>query len=221
MNEFLFLLHIAIIFFCTLTFLKWGKEFLFVWIALQAILANFFVLKQIMLFGFQVTCSDAYAVGTVLGLNLLQEYFGKKEANQAIKACFVFMLLFALLSKIQLFYTPSNEDTAHDSYIKLLSPSPRLFLASLLVFFTVQKIDLSLFSYLKKSPILLRNLICLSSSQVLDTILFTFIGLYGLIAAPWDVIIVSSLIKLTAVGLLSPTAWVAKRFIPLNQKITT
>ncbi len=219
MNELLFLLHIVVIFICTLGCLKKGKEFLVIWICLQVILANLFVLKQVMLFGFQVTCSDAFAVGGVLGLNLLQQYHGKQQAKSAINACFCFMLLFTILAQIHLLYSPSQDDIAHTSYAALLSPSPRLFFTSLFVFFVVQKIDVALFSSLKKAPIFARNLICLSTSQLLDTILFTFIGLYGLIAAPLDVIFVSFFIKITAITLLSPSVWVAQKFIPLNKEL--
>lgn len=221
MNETLFLIHMALAFLFTLGALKLGKGALTTWICLQALFANLFVLKQIQLFGFQVTCSDVFAVGGILGLNLLQEYYGREASKKATQACFFFMLFFVILSKIHLLYIPSLEDTAHDAYNQLLAPAPRLLIASLLVFFIVQKIDLQLFSKLKSkmgnSSFGLRNIISLLSSQLLDTILFTFIGLYGIVSSLSDVIFMSFLIKVAVILCLSPSAWVAKKFIPLKE----
>ncbi len=221
MNETLFLLHMAMAFLFTLGALKLGKGALTTWICLQALFANLFVLKQIELFGFQVTCSDVFAVGGILGLNLLQEYYGKPASQKATQACFFFMLFFVLLSKVHLLYIPSREDTAHEAYSQLLSPAPRLLLASLFVFFIVQKIDLKVFSKLKSkmktSSFGLRNIISLLSSQLLDTVLFTFIGLYGIVSSLYDVILMSFLIKVVVILCLSPSAWVAKKFIPLKE----
>lgn len=221
MNEIIFLIHTIVIFAFTLTALKLGKSALTSWVCLQALFANFFVLKQITLFGFHVTCSDVFAVGGILGLNLLQEYFGKEASKKATQACFFFMLFFVFLSKIHLLYTPSVEDTTQSAYSSLLSPAPRLFIASLFVFFIVQKIDLKLFSKLrstfKTSSFGVRNCISLFSSQLLDTILFSFIGLYGIVSSLFDVIFISFLIKVTVILCLSPLAWLSKKYIPYKE----
>ena len=61
----------------TVLALKISKETLVAMISIYCILANLFVLKQISLFGYHPTASDAFSVGAILGLNLLQEYYGK------------------------------------------------------------------------------------------------------------------------------------------------
>ena len=76
MNEFVFFLHIFVVATFALGACRLGKEMLVAWIGLQAVLANLFVLKQMKLFWLDVTCSDVYAVGAFLSLNLLQEYYG-------------------------------------------------------------------------------------------------------------------------------------------------
>ena len=94
MNEALFFIQI----FFTLLFvygaLKLGPSALVAWVTVQALIANLFVLKQIHLFGMEVTASDGYAIGSLLGLNVLQEFYGKKEAKQATWICFFFMTFF-------------------------------------------------------------------------------------------------------------------------------
>jgi uncharacterized integral membrane protein (TIGR00697 family) len=220
MNELLFLIHILAALGFTLGALRLGKEALITWICLQAICANFFVLKQIVLCGFQVTCSDVFAVSGILSLNLLQEYYGQETAKKTLKTCFYFMIVFAAFSKLHLLYIPSAEDTMHAAYNTILSPAPRLLLASLFVFFLVQKIDINLFSKLQKriSSKSLRFFISLLTADLLDTVLFTLIGLYGMVASLTDIIVVSFILKAAAAALLTPTVWLAKRQTLLKQE---
>ena len=130
--------------------LKLGPSALVAWVTVQALIANLFVLKQIHLFGMEVTASDGYAIGSLLGLNVLQEFYGKKEAKQATWICFFFMTFFALASQLHLYYIPSSFDTAQTAFITVLSPSLRLIFASMSVFFIVQLFDIRFFAFLKQ-----------------------------------------------------------------------
>src|SRR5581483_7233115 len=98
MNELIFFLHLAIVLGFLYTSFKLGKEALIVWIAIQGVLANLFVIKQMHFFGFNVTCSDVFAIGSILGLNLLQRHFGKEVAKKTTWISFFFMSFFALMS---------------------------------------------------------------------------------------------------------------------------
>ena len=89
MNELIFFAHVIIISLFTIFSLKISKEALVAFIALYCVLANLLVLKQITLFGLHPTASDAFSVGAILGLNLLQEYYGKITAKKAIWTCFL------------------------------------------------------------------------------------------------------------------------------------
>lgn len=204
MNESIFFIQIAVLVGFALGALKLGKEALVTWVSVQALIANLFVLKQITLFGLNVTASDTFAIGSLLGLNLLQEYFGSKEAQKATKSCFFFMLFFALVAKLHLLYLPSSFDQTGEAFSTLLEPSTRLFLASLSVFFLVQQIDIRLFNFLKRR---LPNLsfsfragISLSISQLIDTVLFSFAGLYGIVSSMTEVILLSFTIKMIVIG---------------------
>jgi uncharacterized PurR-regulated membrane protein YhhQ (DUF165 family) len=77
LNESVFFLQVVLIIAFSLLALKRGSAALTTWITVQALLANLFVLKQITLFGLNVTASDGFAIGSLLGINLLQEYFSK------------------------------------------------------------------------------------------------------------------------------------------------
>lgn len=203
MNEILFLTQILLIVGFALGAFKLGKEALIAWVAIQALIANLFVLKQVTLFGLDVTASDAFAIGSLLGLNFLQEYFSREEANRATWICFFFMTFFALVSQLHLFYQPSSYDTTQSAFEMILSQSPRLLIASMSVFFIVQQVDIRFFAFLRntlpRASFALRAAIALVFSQFLDTVLFSFAGLYGIVASVADIILVSFLIKLIVI----------------------
>lgn len=218
MNEIIFLLHILAVLGFGLGALRLGKEALISWIVIQTLLANLFVLKQITFLGFEVTCSDVFAIGCLVGLNLLQEYFGKESAQKAGKICLLLLAFFALMARFQLSYAPSPHDQAHPAFTHILSSSPRLLFASLITFFVVQQLDLHLFRHLrsKVSSFGLRNVISISSSQLLDTILFSYLGLYGLVHSIFDIIVISFLLKFFIILFMTPFTTFAKRCLRSN-----
>lgn len=204
MNEFIFFTHILVVFGFAFLALRMGKEALTAWIALQAVLANFFVLKQMTFFSLTITCSDPFAVGSILGLNLLREYYDPTTTRKALWICFISMLFFVVMSQVHLLYQPSSQDIAHSAYALLLSPAPRLLAASLATFFIVQRIDLYLFGLNQKWPFLLRNAFSLTLSQLLDTVLFTILGLWGLVTSLGEIMAISFIVKLTIIASSTP-----------------
>lgn len=207
MNETIFLLHLGLAAVFLWPFMRLGKEGLMCWIALQPILANLFVLKQITLFGFTVTCSDVYAVSCALGLNLLQEHYGKDAAKKTVWISFMLLIFFVAMSCIHLLYTPSAQDYTQSAYQLILSATPRLVAASIVSFFCVQWLDVQFFGFLKtkahRMSLFTRNITSLTVSQCIDTLLFTFLGLWGLVSELFDVFVISFVVKLTIALLLS------------------
>lgn len=214
-NELLFFVQIISTVAFAIGACRLGSAALTTWVAVQALIANLFVLKQINLFGFDVTASDTFAIGSLVGLNFLQEYYGKEEAQRATKTCFFFLCFFALISQLHLLYEPSLHDSSHSAFQTLLAPAPRLFLASLGTFFIVQRIDIVFFAFLqRKLPgwgFALRIALSLTVLQLLDTVLFSVTGLYGLVISLIDVILVSFLIKLIAIFSFTSIIQWAKR----------
>lgn len=198
MNEGIFITHVVLVVGAVLLSLRGGKNVLVALIALQAVLANLFVVKQISLFGCSVTCSDVFAIGSILGLNLLQEYFGKAEANLAVKASFWSLCFFTLMSKIHLFYVPIPADTAHQAFAEILGSTGRISCASIFVYFLVQKWDVFFYGKLQTlipRHFLLRFGISITVAQFFDTVLFSYLGLYGLVESMWDIVLMSFLAK--------------------------
>jgi len=204
MNELIFVLHVSVVLaFCFFS-LKLGKKALVAFMALLAVLANLFVQKQIDLFGLTITCTDVFSIGAMFSFNLLQEFFGQKEGRKAIKITFFLLFFFALMSKVHLLYLPSTLDTTQIHYQKLLGVMPRIFMASFSVFLLSQWIDLKIFSFLKQRFSSLsfakRSFLSMSVSQLIDTVLFTYLALSGVLTHLWHVILVSYLIKISIVS---------------------
>ncbi len=212
MNEWIFFCHVLLVIAFTFGCLRLGAPALIAFVALQGILANLFVVKQIDLFGFSVTCSDVFAIGGILSLNLLQEYYGQERAKQAVKISMVALLFFACMSQFHLFYEPTLLDRTHASFQAIFSSSLRILFASLFTFFLVQQFDVRFFSKLQgKLPF--RIALSLFSSQLLDTVLFSFLGLYGLVESIFDIILVSFLIKCLIILASAPFTAFSKRFV--------
>lgn len=215
-NELIFLGYIGIVSVSALVALRLGREALVALICVQWVLANLFVTKQITLLGLNATTSDALAVGATLCLNLVQEYFGKELAQKTIIIGFCSTLFYTLLSFLQVLYCPSTVDIAHVHFCALLSPMPRIVIASVATYLIVQQIDFYLFGFLKKHmhnrSLTTRNYISVSVTQLLDTILFSFLGLYGLVASIHDIIIVSYGVKLVILLIAAPCITLSKYF---------
>ena len=85
----------------------------------------------------------------------------------------------------------------------------------MVVFFVVQQFDVRLFAalqrFFKGQKLPLRLALSLIVSQTLDTVLFSFLGLYGLVSALSDIILVSLLVKGIAIGASAPFTALIRR----------
>ncbi|HSW74190.1 MAG TPA: queuosine precursor transporter [Candidatus Limnocylindria bacterium] len=215
MNELIFITHAFTVSACALLALRLGKEALIAFVCLQGILANLFVTKQITLFQLNATGSDAYTIGIVLGLNLLQEYYGKEITKKAIWISFFTLLFYSVATYIHLGYAPSPVDTMHDHFAAILNHMPRIVIASLSVYLVVQQIDAWFFGVLQKvfnnRFLTLRYCISISLCQLLDTVLFSFLGLYGLVDNLGQIIFISYTVKLAAIAISIPCVTFSKK----------
>lgn len=225
-NELVFLASIFIVSSGALVALQLGKDYLIGLVSTLAVIVNLFVIKQITLLGLTATASDALAVGITLSLNLMQEYYGKSSALKAIWVGFFCALFYCLLSMLHLTYLPAPLDTSNQHYHALLALMPRTISASLGTYLVVQRIDAHLYGFLKSKfagrYFILRNYTSLAFTQILDTILFSFLGLYKMnlayssLQTIFEIMVVSILIKLTIIALAVPYVRLAKRINPVS-----
>ncbi len=220
MNEQIFLTHICFIAIAALGALRLGKEALISFICLMCILANIFVSKQIILFGLHVTATDSLSVGASLGLNLLQENFGRTITKKAIWLSFGAGMVCTALSQLHILYTPSIFDITHEHYHAIFGIIPRIMIASFTTYIIVQHIEAALYSFLQQRIphlLLVRNFCSIATCQLVDTILFSFLGLYGLVEHIGHIIVLSYVIKIIVLSMATPFLWFTKKIIPSNQ----
>jgi len=220
MNELIFLLHIISVVGVTFFALRFGKSALVALICLETVMANLFVLKQMTLFGLNATCADVFIIGSVLGVNLLQEYFGADFSKKAIKISFFAMFFYLLMSFIHLSYIPSQHDWAHILFNEILRFAPRITIASLFAYFISLKFNASFYERLNEKfngkYLVLRNIISIIFTQLIDTIIFVYIGLFGIVGSPVQVIIVGFTIKVLITLIASPFISFSKKYLIKN-----
>ncbi len=201
---------------CALGATAWGREALACFVCLMSIFANIFIAKQIPLFGLHVTATDSLSIGVSLGLNLLQEYFGRALARKVILLSFVAGILVTLLSQLHLLYVPSLFDVTQHHYLAIFGMMPRIMLASFTTYLIVQYTETLVYAWLQKrlpAALLMRNFFSIACCQLLDTVLFSFLGLYGTVEHIWDIVLVSYTIKMIVLSLSTPFLWFCKKHI--------
>lgn len=217
MNELLLLIQATTIAITALIALKIGSHALVTFIVIQSILANIFVVKQISLLGLNATASDAFMVGSVFGLQLLQEYFGKRLAQKTVFISFFLLVFYTIVSQLHILYVPAAHDTMHQHFYPILQSMPRIIIASITVYTIALYFDTYLYAFLRQlfkgRYLLFRNGLCIMTSQLLDTVLFSFLGLYGIIDNLGQVIIISYSIKLLVIIITQPFLALSKRIM--------
>lgn len=213
-NELLFFIHTFVIAAFSVCAWSFGQEALIAFVSITYIMANLLVTKQIMLFGYYATATDAYIIGSALGINLLNEFYGARYARKALYLSFMAALFFMILALLHNTYVPSDSDRYHDYFIAIFSPGIRVMAASFVSYFISQTVEYKLYSTLKNlcnnKYLIMRNWATLSVSQLIDTILFSYLGLYGVIDHIPQLIIVSYNIKLIGIICMSPLLWLIR-----------
>lgn len=200
MNELLFIVYTSLILAFSFFFLKKGLLWMSAWLSLLIILMNFFVNKQISLFSLNITASDPLCVGYLFGLNLIREFYSSKIAKNIANINLVISMVIPLIYFLHLSFIPNSFDYTQEHFSKLLTASYRVTIASVITFFLIQLIDLKTFSLLQKllnkKYLISRSIIVLIVSQFMDTLLFSFLALYGQVGNILHIILVSLIAKI-------------------------
>lgn len=189
MNEILLILSIPMLYGAMLgAYRYFGRTGLYAWTVFATIAANLEVLLLVEAFGIEQTLGNVLFASTFLVTDILSENYGKKEAQVSVDLGIATSLGFIVLSQLWLQYTPSAGDWAAPSFHTIFSNTPRVMLASLLVYAVVQRFDV--WAYHKwweftkerfgdsRRFLWLRNNGSTMISQLLNTVLYTF-GAFG------------------------------------------
>lgn len=164
-----------------------GKTGLFCWIGVSVILANIQVLKTVQLFGFVTSLGNIIYSSIFLATDILNENYGKKEAQKAVWLGFFILLFTALFFQLTLKFIPDESDFISPAMQDLFGFFPRIMVASLTAYLISQLFDVWVFDGLRKKTkgkhLWLRNNVSTVLSQILDNTIFVsiaFVGFFGL-----------------------------------------
>ncbi len=223
-NELLLILSLLVFFGGVLAFYRlFGKLGLYVWTVIATISANIEVLILVDAFGMEQTLGNVLFATTFLVTDILSENHSKKEANVAVNIGIATSIAFILISQSWMLYTPSVNDFATPAITTIFSNTPRLMLASLIVYAICQKFDV--WAYHKwwaftskkcgdsRRFLWVRNNGSTLVSQLLNAILYTFGAFLGLYDIPTLIsIICSSYIIFIVTSLAdTPVIYLARR----------
>lgn len=221
-NEWFGLLFILVNFILVLAMYRmFGKTGLFVWIGVSTILANLQVIKTIEVFGLTATLGNAMYGTAFLVTDILNEKYGKKEAQKAVWLGFFTLLTMTVIMQLALMFEPHPDDFAQGSLETVFGMIPRIAAGSLAAYLVSQFTDVYIFSFLKKkfpkdSHFWIRNNGSTMISQLLDTLVFTSIAFLG--EFPFEVWIqiafTTYLLKWIVSVIDTPFGYLAKRISP-------
>jgi uncharacterized integral membrane protein (TIGR00697 family) len=221
MNELYFLLWSLIAISGVLgAFRLWGRMGLYGVIGVYIVLANIFVVKQITLFGVAATGGNSLYGAIFLATDLLNEYWGEKEARRAVWFGWASAFMFLVATQAFLVFNPSDVDFAHDAMAGLFSLTPRIVVASLIAYLVSQTHDVISYQMWKRRTagrhLWLRNNASTWVSQLIDSSLFASIAFLGVFPGMvvLQIIVTTYLLKVIVAALDTPFLYLSKKVLP-------
>lgn len=225
-NELIFILTVLIYLGSVLGLYKlFGKNGLYVFAVFGTLLGNISVCKSIDLFGFSATDGNVIYASTFLVTDILSEKYGKKSASRAVAYSFSAMLLWMLGTQLTLWFTPNESDYVNESLKVVFGLAPRITAASLTAFIFSQNIDVFLYHRIwsrtgnGRAKLWLRNNGSTLTSQLIDTVIFTFLAFWGVYPNRVfvSILVTTYLFKVIVALLDTPFIYLARKLVPLKE----
>lgn len=220
MNELLWFVLLVLNFVAIMfAFRFYGKMGLYLWIPISVIIANIQVTKTVQLFGLEATLGNiVYATG-FLATDILSECFGKKDSKKAISIGFFALICMTVFMQLALVFNPAPSDFVQSSMSTIFGFMPRLTVASLIAYFISNYHDIWAYEFWKKKfpgtkYIWLRNNASTFVSQLIDSVLFTFIAFYGVFPFPvlLEIMLSTYILKWLVAALDTPFMYLARKW---------
>jgi hypothetical protein len=223
-NEILLIVSVLVIY-GGVVFSYWffGKDGLYSFNVIATILANIEVLLIVDAFGMEMTLGNVLFASTFLVTDILSENYGKKPANKAVLMGIGSSIFFIILSQMWLAFIPGESDWAMESFRTIFANTPRMVLASLVVYAITQAGDVWLYhkwwAWSEKKfgdarkGLWIRNNGSTLISQFFNNLLYTFFAFYGIYTMDTMIsIVISSYVIFIATSLLdTPVVYICRR----------
>lgn len=197
-----------------------GRLGLYTVIGVYIVLANIFVLKQITLFGLAATGGNSLYGAIFLATDMLNEYWGKREAQRAVWFGWASAFMFLISTQVFLIFVPSSEDFAHGAMSTLFALTPRIVAASLIAYVISQTHDVVSYQMWNKRTsgkhLWLRNNASTWVSQAIDSVTFTFIAFLGIfpLSIVLQIILTTYMLKVIVAAFDTPFLYLSRLWKP-------
>ncbi len=167
----------------------------------------------------ELNTTKAIGVCYFLGLNLMQEYFGREKAKSHVMIASLCTFGFVTLQQLHMWFVPNHFDSTQESYARILNLMPSITAVSFITYISVQLWDIRFYAWLQErlpeKRLTLRVTISLMASQVIDVCMF-----YGLMSFfeeiwgnIWDLIFFTLVIKFIVIFMIAPYTLLARRYV--------
>lgn len=150
--------------------------------------SNFLASKVICVCGIEMPSATVGYALTYLMTDVIGELYGRKVTNRIVQFGFICLIVACVLTRLALLL-PSPYDS--NAFSQVFTSSTRIFIASIVAYIISQSTDVYIFhkirNYYQKFKFI-RNNVSTITSQFLDTIIFSFIGFYGIVPNIWGMI---------------------------------
>ena len=153
---------------------------------ITAVLASSIMATKLFnLFGMALPAAVIVFPITFLVTDVINEVWGKNEANNTVKLGFISNVLFTLFIYISIILPPFKFWELQTEFETVLGSVPRITLAGLITFVISQTLDVHIFHKLKikhdDKKLYIRNNVSTITSQLVDSFTFIFIAFVGTI----------------------------------------
>ena len=206
-----------------LAYRVWGKLGLFIWIPISVIVANIQVTKNVNLFGLEATLGNiVYSTG-FLATDILSEMYGPKESKRAVTVGFFSLIVMTVMMQLAIQFTPAPSDFVQSYKETNFGFIPRITFGSLIAQVISNFHDIWAFELWKrikpgKKTLWIRNCLSTMVSQLLDSLIFTFIAFFGVyeMSVWWQIVITTYLLKFIVAVCDTPFMYIARKWSDNN-----
>ena len=163
------------------------KEGLYAWLSIAIILANLTVCKMIDILGFTTSLGNVLFASTFLATDIISEKYGKSEAKKGIYISIFSGITFIIITRLTLLFIPSSDDIVDSAMRLLFDVSMRTTIASMLMFFISNMLDIYIYNKLKEKypkKLWLRNNVSTILCNCLENYFFNSLAFLGIFSIP-------------------------------------
>ncbi len=201
-----------------------GKSGLYAFAIFSTLLGNIAVCKCVDIFGLATTAGNVLYAATFLVTDILSEKYGKKEASRAVAYSFTIMVLWLAGTQLILSFEPNANDYIDASLKVVFGLVPRVTAGSLAGFIVSQNLDVFLYHAIwkktgsDKTRLWLRNNGSTLISQLVDTVIFTFVAFWGVYPQNvfFSILITTYLFKAIVAICDTPFMYLSRKIRPLT-----